>query len=256
MVLVAMQAIWGVLDRHGHAGLLLVGPKYVTLNTYANRSFEFLGACPSGNTTLKPGPESFTTALIWSLQNLAEKQTRFLVSELSEKIREAPGFPEDQVPVTVGRDPGSIERIMLAPLPRTSVRKEDTPLEPGSQGLLNLNFIFDEPPRRDVIRQFGESLNRFMWTSKMPVSRVVWGGLTCWGGSHPSPGAHVQKLAAAKRFKEGLKRKSERKRRESEGAKVARLQTPLSSVEGATLSPSPRSDLSQPATKKRKTSSN
>ena len=253
-----MQVIWDVMGRHGPVGKLISIPMIPGDQVLKHpRSFEFLGACSSGNTTPAPGPKSFTRALIWALKSLAQQEKRFTVSGLSRKIREAPNFPQVQVPVQLDRGPGSIERIMLAPLPEPidgteSASNEIEVTEP--QGLLNLNFIFDKPPTKDVITNFGENLNKFIIREKMPVNRIVWGGLTSWEGSEPSPGANSQKLVAAKRFKDGLRRRSERKQREAEQANIPRLQTPLSSVERATLSPTPPSDFSQSPTKKRKLS--
>ena len=253
-----MPAIWDVLDRHGRAGknsmatLVLQIPKLTRF-----RCFEFLGACGSGNTTPSPGPKSFTKALIWALISLARDETRFTISGLSRKIREAPNFPKNQVPVQLDRGAGSIERIMLAPLPETTGQTE-SPLNESQisepQGLLNLNFILDKPPTEDIITQFGENLNKFINREKMPVERIVWGGLTSWEGHQPSAGAHAQKLAAAKLFRAGLRKRSERKQREIDEQKSARVLTPASSVEDGPLSPSPPNDLLQGRSRKRRVS--
>jgi len=49
-----------------------------------------------------------------------------------------------------------------------------------------------------------------MRLTRMPVNRIVWGGLTSWGGIQPSPGAHDKKLAAVKFFeKAGMRRRAE-----------------------------------------------
>ena len=147
---------------------------------------------------------------------------------------------------------------MLAPLPQTTDQTENSLNEPQNtepRGLLNLNFIFDKPPTKDIITQFGENLNKFIIREKMPVDRIVWGGLTSWEGVQPSPGAHSHKLAAAKLFKAGLRRKSVRKQREMDERNAARVMTPVSSGEGAILSPSLPRDLSQSPTKKRRLSS-
>ena len=116
---------------HGHVGEQCSSFVITVSVLIRSRSFEFLGACSSGNTTRAPGPESFTKALIWALQYLAQHRNRFLVSELSCKIREAPHFPDDQIPVQIERGPGSIERIMLAPLAKVSGEMEKTQAAPG-----------------------------------------------------------------------------------------------------------------------------
>ena len=221
------------------------------------RSFEFLGACSSGNTTLSPGKGSFTTALIWALEALVEEQSKFLISELSCKIRDAPNFPKDQVPVQLDRGPHAIQRIMLAPLPETSDRVDSTSRDSniiGPQGLLNLNFIFDQLPTKDMIKQFGDALNRFMWQTGMPVNRIIWGGLTSWEGIQPSAGAHTQKLAAVKLFqKAGMNRRRLKTKDTSGQTTLSGIPTPLSSEEQSSRSPTP-GDISQPAAKRRKES--
>ena len=215
------------------------------------RCFEFLGACSSGNTTLSPGPRSFTKALIWALNSLARDESKFTISVLSRKIREAPNFPKNQVPVQMDRGAGSIERIILTPLPQTTGQTESSLNEPQTtepQGLLNLNFIFDKPPTEASIIQFGENLNKFINREKMPVDRIVWGGLTSWG-------ARSQKMKVAKAFKAAfLERRSERKQREMIEMNSTRVLTPASSGEEEPLSPNPPSDSLHPPTKKRRLS--
>ena len=253
--LAVMLVIWDGLDRRGRAGKSLIA--LLMLQTPALtrfRCFEFLGACGSGNTTPSPGPKSFTKALIWALICLARDETRFTISGLSRKIREAPNFPKNQVPVQLDRGAGSIERIILAPLPQTTGQTESSSNESQiaqPKGLLNLNFIFDQPPTEAIITQFGNNLNKFINREKMPVDRIVWGGLTSWEGVQPSPGAHKQKLAAAKAFKKaGDRRKSVRKQREMNEDNSALALTPVSSVEEGPPPSSPPSNLSQPPTKK------
>ena len=254
-----MPVIWDVLDRRGRAGksrIALLMSQCPALTRF--RCFEFLGACSSGNTTPSPGPKSFTKALIWALICLARDETKFTISGLSRKIREAPNFPKNQVPVQLDRGAGSIERIILTPLPQTTGQMESSSDESQitePQGLLNLNFIFDKPPTEAIITQFGDNLNKFINREKMPVDRIVWGGLTSWGGVQPSPGAHKQYLAAAKAFKKaGARRTSVRRQREIDEHNAAGALTPVSGVEGAPLSPSPPSNLLPRPTKKRRLS--
>ena len=253
--LAVMPAIWDVLDRHCRSGKSSIATPILLIPALTRfRCFEFLGACSSGNTTPSPGPKSFTRALIWALTSLARDETKFTISGLSRKIREAPNFPKNQVPIQLDRGASSIERIILGPLAQETGQTESSVNESQitePQGLLNLNFIFDKPPTQDIIIQFGENLNKFINRQEMPVDRVVWGGLTSWEGAQPSPGAYAQKLAAAKLLKAGLRRKSVRKQRESEEGNSARVLTPVSSIESP---PNPAGDLLQRPTKKRRLS--
>lgn len=219
------------------------------------RSFEYLGACSSGNTTLSPGEGSFTTALIWALKALADAQSRFLVSELSSKIREAPNFPIDQVPVQFDRGVRSLQRIMLAPLPEISDQADST-LEGssavGPQGLLNLHMVFNVPPTKKEIRQFGEAMNRFMCQNGMPVDRIIWGGLTSWSGSQPSPRAQEKKLAAVRFFENaGLRRRLARSNQTVSQSPTPGLPTPMSTTEPSSRFSTP-GEIPQSVAKRRK----
>lgn len=205
-----------------------------------SRSFEFLGACSSGNLTRSPGKESFTTALIWALKKLVKEQTRFTLSELSCMVRQAPDFPKDQVPVQFDRDNRSIERIVLAPLDTTSDTKNSVPKSSDDrpQGLLSLNFIFEKPPSIETVKKFGKGLNRVMYNQKMPVDRIVWGGLRSWGGSEPFSKTHLTKLKVVKQFKDSLaQKKSMEMAGKSPFVSVPMLETP-SSTSGEALTPS------------------
>lgn len=65
--------------------------------------FQFLGACSQDETTRGPGEQSFTSALVWALEQLAEKAAPFSTAELRAKIMNYEPFPKDQMPVLSGR---------------------------------------------------------------------------------------------------------------------------------------------------------
>lgn len=190
------------------------------------RSFEFLGACSSGNQTRSPGEESFTTALIWALEALLKDRRRFTVAQLSRKIREAPHFPEEQVPVQLDRCYNTIERIVLAPLVKADENTEATPNSPNDthddQGRVTLNFVFDKPPSRTTIKEFAKALDLAMRKHEIPVKRIGWGGF------QPPRNAY---LTAAKMLREGLNRKKAKRRIEGNvGMSLTDLPTPSSSI--------------------------
>ncbi|CAL8574966.1 hypothetical protein XPA_000912 [Xanthoria parietina] len=87
------------------------------------RLFEYLAAVEGHDGTTKiPGPESFTTALIFALKELVKEKDegRFTTDELLRKIKtDAPNFPKDQTPAMSNRDNkhSSAGRIMLHPTP-------------------------------------------------------------------------------------------------------------------------------------------
>ena len=161
-------------------------------------------------TTRCPGEDSFTSALIWALILLVRDQIRFTVSELANKIREGPHFPKDQVPVLFERSVASIERIILEPLSESDTNiaaTSDLPMESSPQGLLNLNFIFERPPTRQGIERFGEALKLVWYRERMPIKRIVWGGLSSWEANPSSTGTSAIVIKAADKFKAGLHKK-------------------------------------------------
>lgn len=175
------------------------------------RSFEFLGACSSGNTTLCPGKGSFTTALIWALKALVKDQIRFTLSELSCKIRDAPYFPRDQVPVQFDRGVHTLEQIIVAPLPETGNDESESIDESVPQGLLHLNFFFEKPPSKSTIDSFAQGMNRLVYEQGLPINRIVWGGLISWGGVQPSQAGQETMMKAVKMMKDAYRRRLSRK---------------------------------------------
>ncbi|OCL06507.1 hypothetical protein AOQ84DRAFT_390144 [Glonium stellatum] len=78
------------------------------------RCFEFLGACEGEGTTPKPGPHSFTSALIWALKELRARPS-FQSSELRKKIESAPNFSKAQRTSLFPRFAPSQEHIWITP---------------------------------------------------------------------------------------------------------------------------------------------
>ena len=95
---------------------------------FSERSFQFLAATSAGHVTRTPGPHSITSGLIWALIQLAEERGKFTTSELSDKVRDSPGFPKHQVPVLYDRGRPSWKRIVLAPLSEEPLEQSCTSL--------------------------------------------------------------------------------------------------------------------------------
>ncbi|MCJ1265850.1 Phosphatidylinositol-4-phosphate 5-kinase [Lobaria immixta] len=215
------EVVWGHLEdnfQHTKADVLEIfdccyaGDLGRTRQPWGARSFEFLGACSSGNTTLSPGKGSFTVALIWALEALVEAQTKFTLSELCCKIREAPDFPPDQIPVQYDRGVHTFERIIIAPLPEIGNDEKNAPEgidDSDPQGLLHLNFFFEEPPSKDIIDNMAKGMNRLVYEQGLPVNRIVWGGLVSWGGAQPSRAGEetTMILKAVKMFRDRYRHK-------------------------------------------------
>ena len=163
------------------------------------RAFEYLAACGADQTTPRPGPTSFTSALIWALEELRKDLTCFTTSHLSRKILEAPNFPKDQKPEFRKR-PGfnPEELIMLKPLGAGDdivKSAEALPTLNGDasiadsgylgasrhpnrhQDILTLKFVFEVRLTNDDVRKLGKDLNHIVQSHQMAVNRIMWGGL-------------------------------------------------------------------------------
>lgn len=155
---------------------------------FGSRCFEFLGATSSGATTRCPGPNSFTSGLIWALEVLAKEHERFTTATLANKIRQAPKFPKKQVPTLQERnDLSSLRRIVVAPL---LARQEDTEAiptvaapptlpstSPQAWGFIYLSISLEQRPREAEVAKLAKDVSLMMETTDLKVRNVKWGGL-------------------------------------------------------------------------------
>jgi hypothetical protein len=147
---------------------------------YTFRSFEYLAATSAASTTPSPGDRSFTSALIWALKKFAEEETprKFTTTELVNKIREGPNFPPDQVPTLMARDPHSVQRIVLAPLPggeKTGAAVEEPPRTVPT--CLELRFFFDKEPQERELEDLAQALKKHINRGSGSLYKVYFGGL-------------------------------------------------------------------------------
>jgi hypothetical protein len=77
-------------------------------------NFEYIAACSEDGLTCKPGEESFTSALIWSLKELCPSAP-FTSSVLVEKTKKYPHLPKDQDPQLRKREESS-GFVWIAPI--------------------------------------------------------------------------------------------------------------------------------------------
>ena len=147
------------------------------------RKFEYLAAT-NLNLTRRPGPDSFTSALIWALENLAD-EGRFTTADLSKKIMEYPSLPEDQKPILSNRNRHnnvSAGRIMLHPLKEVGSHAQDSSKEETLEDLarrqiLTLHFDFDEKPTEKQIKLLSEDINDMFERNSVKVNGVRWGSM-------------------------------------------------------------------------------
>lgn len=148
------------------AGLLCRSARQVLL--HPNRSFQFLGACESGQVTNRAGPKSFTSAMIWALDKLANEAT-FPVTKLVKTIEEHDDFPRDQKPVLFGGrfDPVA-ENICITHMRGPASRGESvdptaSPRDtPPTKGVLELRLHFPNEVTEDDIVDSARTLKNCM----------------------------------------------------------------------------------------------
>ena len=175
------------------------GGREIQLTEY--RLFEFLAAVEGHDGTTKPpGPESFTTALIFALKELVKEkyEGRFTTDELLRKIMtDAPHFPKYQTPAMSNRDNKQFPagRIMLHPLQHhkpSGVASDD---RPRTRATMTLHFNFgDKPPEAHLVT-LGRKLNEIFERNTLGVHRVDWGGLE-----------ETPYIRAARKFQKKLKK--------------------------------------------------
>ena len=154
-----------------------------------DQTIEFLAACSGEELTRKPGPESFTSALVWSLEELARQGGRFTVNHLLHKIKTAPNFPTNQQHpklIRRARKPRH-QRIIIHTLDNADANSAERPSVDDSkqarrpseeQYVLDLKFAFHSWPTDQDIGNLGHDLNTSVITRKLPMSYISWGGIT------------------------------------------------------------------------------
>ena len=137
------------------------------------RTYELLTAGDSLQRTLAPGPDSFTSALIWALKSLAP-QTSFDTEELTATISRAPRLQKTQRPLLF-RNPNG--RIII---------NQESPPDPGSSRIIK---TMDLTRRRFNELYLGlESVYaQYSWLFQFHDRRVSFRGLGFSpGGLYPS----------------------------------------------------------------------
>ncbi|RFU34106.1 hypothetical protein B7463_g2217, partial [Scytalidium lignicola] len=148
-----------------------------------SRNFEFLAACDSEAVTKKPGPTSFTSALIWSLEKLVKTRVRFTTTELVSEINNAPNFPTDQKCHIVERDDEPcLHKLVLGPLPSPENEESEEYAPKNTQQkkinlYLDLRFFYEKAPGEDEIRRLSRSLRDLIANHEISTNHITWAGL-------------------------------------------------------------------------------
>ncbi|KAI9696490.1 MAG: Phosphatidylinositol-4-phosphate 5-kinase [Bogoriella megaspora] len=142
------------------------------------KGFQFFGACATGQTTRGPGKESFTSALIWALESLKEKDY-FHTPELHFKVQEYPHLPKWQQ--TVIQDLSSfepnVEPICIAKasfhgdVPEMPIAYTENQIPaPITFGYLDLRFVFHQEITDEELKDTAVSLRRVINGQKSMIS--------------------------------------------------------------------------------------
>lgn len=164
-----------------HAGRLI---RTRQSSSWSNRIFEFLGAAGPDQTTPLPGPDSFTSALIFALNKFAEDGESFTSSELLDKICYAPHFNHaSQLPCLSERAMHSSRRLILEPLAepaeKVSMSTANHPVEEddSSKYCLNLQFLLPKIPSDEEYKNMCDGLIDLIRNSNFIAQQVLWRGL-------------------------------------------------------------------------------
>jgi hypothetical protein len=164
-----------------HAGRLL---RTRQSSTWSNRIFEFLGAAGPDETTPLPGPDSFTSALIFALDEFANNKDSFTSSELLDKICHAPKFNRaGQLPCLSERAMHSSRRLILEPLAestknnRMADRDRQGEEHDSSKYCLNLQFLLPRIPTDDEYKNMCDGLINLIRNRDFLAQQILWRGL-------------------------------------------------------------------------------
>jgi hypothetical protein len=166
-----------------YAGQLGEQPKM--RGSFSHRSFEFLGACQPDGETPMPGRRSFTSALIWALEELVQTRGIFTTLELMVMVTRYPDFPDNQTPYLSERGEPSITRLVLAPLtkPGESGRNEKprrsskVDVSASFKDYVDLRIFFKEKPDSKIIMQLADELKRVIRNQEIGVQKICWLGM-------------------------------------------------------------------------------
>lgn len=169
---------------------------------FSQRIFEFLGATVANGYARLPGKDSFTSALIWALKELADEKDGFTTSKLYSTILKAPHFPEeDQPPVLSERRGQSLKRLVLAPVQldtgnngpagslvgareqvETPAGHDGSPIElnvtlPGHQNCsaisVTLQLVFREMLTSEELKKMCDGLKELIRSGELKAEQII-----------------------------------------------------------------------------------
>jgi hypothetical protein len=149
--------------------------------------FEFFGSCQADQTARSPGEQSFTSALIWALDELSSADEPFDTHQLQCKILEYPRFPHsEQTPVLSDRHQPSghivIDRRGLpgSPMMTTKLAPSRTKKEQAAKAIesMDLRLHFDRKIDEQHVHKVIDGLRPLKHNAHYGVNRVEFQGHT------------------------------------------------------------------------------
>jgi hypothetical protein len=163
-----------------YAGQLAIS----TRSVFSSKIFEYLGATQANDVALSPGPDSFSNALAWALEDLASHSVGFTTLQLEEKIKLAPRFNlMNQVPCLTTRGEPSLRRLKIAPLSKEPTEIVQKPLSSQENDVetvrycLQLQFLFSRCPDETHVSDLTNHLTDLVRSQNLPLRQVLWRGL-------------------------------------------------------------------------------
>ena len=142
--------------------------------------FEFFGSCTADQTTRSPGPESFTSALIWALKELAKEPKAFTTAKLQWQIKQHKHFPEHQVPSRSSRyNIGEIviaRRSLAEKLGNSDFEREEKERAVHHKESIDIRLHFDCLVRDDIVRQAADAMKALKENEKLRLTRIDFQG--------------------------------------------------------------------------------
>jgi hypothetical protein len=153
-------------------------------SAFTRKAFEYMAATSHNSTTRKPGPHSFTAALIWALKEMIRRKPgkRFSTQELLSQIYKAPEFPYNQSPRLIegGLTP-CLRKIVLGPVDVEHGLEQDEEHSAQSQtvtqNFLNLRFAFDRVITTKMVNGLAKDITHLMSQRDLGISTVLWEGI-------------------------------------------------------------------------------
>lgn len=141
-----------------------------------------MGACNWSSITRIPGKDSFTSALIWALEDFAVAGVPFTTTQLQMKIgQEAPLFPRDQFPILTPRGDriASTRRLRLGINGNNATPKVNDMGEESTdvKEIIDLRVCFPKHPENSDIEALSNALKDLIETERITAQGIQWLGL-------------------------------------------------------------------------------